>query len=109
MQKSFCVGCFVLFAAMAVAAQKNTPKAELFGGYQFAYGDGLKLNGWNTSITGNISRSFGITADFAGVYNGGHVYSYMFGPVVSARGRHVTPFLHALFGGATGAGPAGGS
>ena len=98
-----------LTMSLLVAAQQEKPKAEIFGGYQYANGDGTSLNGWNTAVTGNITRSFGITADFAGVYKGGHVYSYMFGPVLSARGKHVTPFVHALFGGATGGGPAGGS
>lgn len=109
MGKVLVIGCLMVLLSMAASAQIDAPKAEIFGGYQYANGDGLSLNGWNTALTGNISRSFGITADFAGVYNGIHVYSYMFGPVLSARGKHVTPFVHALFGGATGGGPAGGS
>ena len=109
MNKILVTVCLAALSAAAASAQRETPKAEVFGGYQYANGDGLSLNGWNTAITANVSRSFGITADFAGVYNGGHVYSYMFGPTLSARGKHVTPFVHALFGGATGEGPAGGS
>ena len=103
------VGCLLVLSAVMASGQKDTPKAEVFGGYQFADGDGVKLNGWNAAVTGNISRWLGITADFAGVYNGGHVYSYMFGPTIAARRKHLTPFAHALFGGANGGGPTGGS
>jgi len=109
MRKALVVGCFVVFSLLSAAAQQDKPKAEVFGGYEYANGDGTSFNGWNTAVTGNITRSFGITADFAGVYKNGHIYSYMFGPVLSARGKHVRPFVHSLFGGATGGGSTGGS
>src|ERR1041385_4634491 len=109
MRKFLSIALFAVGSLLSAAAQQNKPKAEVFGGYQYTYGDGINFNGWNAAVTGNLSRSFGVTADFSGVYNGGHVYSYMFGPVLSARGKHFTPFVHALFGGATGQGPAGGS
>jgi len=109
MRKMLSITLFVAVGLMTAGAQQEKPKAEVFGGYQYTYGDGLNLNGWNAAVTGNISRSLGLTADFSGVYNGGHVYSFMFGPTFSARGKHLTPFAHALFGGANGQGPAGGS
>lgn len=99
----------VVFVLPALG-QGTSPKAEIFGGYQFSHLDpGLNANGWNVAANGNLSRWFGVTADFSGAYkNGGHVYTYMFGPTFSARSKGVTPFVHALFGGAT-AGAGGGS
>ncbi len=81
------------------------PKSEIFGGYQFAHVEGVNANGWNLSLAGNLNRWFGVAADFSGAYKSGeHVHSYMFGPVISARTDKVTPFGHALFGGASGGG-----
>ncbi len=76
---------------------------EIFGGYQFTHLDpGFNANGWNASLTGNFKHLFGITADFSGTYkNGAHIYTYTFGPVLSARLPVVQPFVHALFGGMT--------
>jgi hypothetical protein len=88
------------------AMAQDFPKAEIFGGYQYTHFEpGLNANGWNASLTGNVDRWLGIAADFSGAYkSGGHVHTYMFGPVVSARSDKVTPFAHALFGGASGGG-----
>jgi opacity protein-like surface antigen len=93
--------------SLPVMAQ-DFPKAEIFGGYQYTHLEpSLNANGWNMSLTGNFNRSFGIAADFGGAYkNGTHVSTYMFGPVVAARTDKVTPFAHALFGGASGGGNA---
>ena len=93
---------------LLVRAQE-TPKAEVFGGYQFTHiggSDGLNLNGWNASVTGNVNKWFGVAADFSGSYHtesGGSlkVYSYTFGPVFSMNHQGTfNPFVHALFGGA---------
>ena len=68
----------------------------------------IHLTTFSTSpltVTGNLNRWFGITADFSGAYksqNGVDLrnYTYTFGPVVSIRpGGSFTPFAHALFGG----------
>src|SRR6516225_9790588 len=63
------------------------------------------FGGWNASLTGNFKHVLGITGDFSGVYNShrasSSVYTYTFGPVLTARLPVVQPFVHALFGGAT--------
>ncbi len=96
----------VSMAVLLVPAlgQEAFPKVEVFGGYQFSRLDpGLNANGWNTAINGNLKPWFGVAADFSGTYkNGNHIYTYMFGPTFSARSERVTPFTHALFGGARG-------
>jgi opacity protein-like surface antigen len=98
------VAVAIAVLALPVMAQEDFPRAEVFGGYQFTHHSdpSLNLNGWNAALNGNFNRWFGVTADFSGSYkNGGHFYSYMFGPTIAARSEHVTPFVHALFGGAT--------
>jgi hypothetical protein len=68
-------------------AQQETPSVEVFGGYQFShFTPSINANGWNTAVTGNVNRWFGITGDVSGSYkNGGHMYTYMVGPTLSAR------------------------
>jgi hypothetical protein len=104
------VAVSILTWALPVIAQQQPPKMELFGGYQFTHlTPSLNANGWNVAVNGNLNRWFGLTADFSGAYkNGGHMYTYMFGPTFSARTERVTPFVHALFGGAN-VGEGGGS
>jgi len=96
----------VLLLAVPVVAQQEYPRGEVFGGYQFSHFDpSINANGWNAAVNGNLNRWLGVTADFSGAYkNGGHLHTYMFGPTFSARTERVTPFAHALFGGATGGG-----
>ncbi len=73
-------------------------------------------NGWNGEVQYNTNRWLGFAADFSGHYGtpvtassssgitgqpGIRSYSYLFGPVVSFRGRsnsRITPFVHGLFG-----------
>jgi hypothetical protein len=88
----------LLFVASAAQAEH---KAAVFGGYQYTRPDGgPNLNGWNGALTGNFSKSFGITADFSGAYgSGGSIHTYTFGPKLSANLPVVKPFVHALFGG----------
>jgi hypothetical protein len=94
--------------SMAAFAQEmgTTPKAEIFGGYQYTRFDGgVNANGWDTAVTGNLNRWFGIAADFSGAYksqNGVSFnnYTYTFGPVVSWRHNETfTQFAHFLAGG----------
>jgi len=96
----------MLALAIPVLAQQEYPKAELFGGYQYAHLDpSINANGWNAAVSGNVNRWFGVTADFSGAYkNGGHMHTYMFGPTFTARTERVSPFVHALFGGANAGG-----
>jgi len=107
------VAVSLLTLALPLVAQEETPKVELFGGYQFTHlTPSLNTNGWNVAIDGNVNRWFSLTGDFSGSYkNGGHMYTYMFGPTFSARTKRVTPFVHALFGGANigGGGDSGGA
>src|ERR1700740_2288260 len=88
-------------------------RVELFGGAQFEHlQSSYNAVGWNASLTGNFKHVLGITGDFSGVYNSHRtntsVYTYTFGPVLTARLPVVQPFVHALFGGAT-ASASGGS
>ena len=102
---------FILLAAFSLLAfAEDTPRAEVFGGYQHTRvnvaGTGINFNGWNASVTGNFNKYFGIAADFSGAYHsetGGslHAYTYTFGPVLSLNHEGtINPFVHALFGGA---------
>jgi opacity protein-like surface antigen len=90
------------------------PKAEIYGGYAFLRNHGNNFNGWEGQANFNFGRYFGATADFTGSYRTAasigvsglsvsanqRIYSYLFGPRVTARfGKHAI-FGHALFGGA---------
>lgn len=104
----FLIALMALYPLMAMA--QDTPKAEVFGGYQFTHfgssGASENFNGWNASVTGNINNVFGVTGDFSGSYktiSGVSVkaYTYTFGPTISLNHEGtVNPFVHALFGGA---------
>ncbi|HYL13717.1 MAG TPA: outer membrane beta-barrel protein [Terriglobales bacterium] len=106
-----------LLSAFAIAQEGETPKAEIFGGYQYTRvsggGTGINANGWNASLTGNFNQHLGVAADFSGAYKtisgvSFKVYSYTFGPVVSLNhSGKINPFVHALFGGAHAAADAG--
>jgi hypothetical protein len=99
------LGMFSL-AASAQEMGTSTPKAEIFGGYQYTRFDGgMNANGWDTAVTGNLNNWFGVTGDFSGAYksqSGASFsnYTYTFGPVVSLRRNPAfTPFAHFLLGG----------
>lgn len=102
---------FILLATFSLLAlAEDTPRAEVFGGYQYTRvniaGTGINFNGWNASVTGNFTKYFGVAADVSGAYHsetGGslHAYSYTFGPVLFLNHEGtINPFVHALFGGA---------
>jgi Outer membrane protein beta-barrel domain len=104
------IGFALLLCTFSLAAfaqeMAATPKAEIFGGYQYTRFDGgVNANGWDTAVTGNLNHWFGIAADFSGAYktqNGVSFnnYTYTFGPVVSYRHNEtITPFAHFLAGG----------
>lgn len=95
----------IIFAFLEVcsipAMSQERAKVDLFLGYEYTHYPATSANGLNISVTGNLTRRFGVTADFSGVYNHGlHDYTYMFGPVFTVPGKHVTPFFHVLIGGA---------
>jgi opacity protein-like surface antigen len=66
--------------------------------------------GWEVAGQYNFTKLLGVKADFSGNYGtpltvpgvstpSARTYSFLFGPVLSLRGEHATPFVHALFGG----------
>jgi hypothetical protein len=66
MHRSLLAAGFLFFLPLAAFAQE-APRAELFGGYSYFRADGGgNLHGWNGSIAGNLSRWFGLVADFSG-------------------------------------------
>src|SRR5438270_2529675 len=117
MSKWLVIALVIALCGLPVLAQENTPKAEIFGGYQYGRfnvsNTGINMNGWNGSVTGNFNKWLGVTADFSGNYktekasfSGTTVsanlkaYTYTFGPVVSLNHEGAfNPFVHALFGG----------
>jgi peptidoglycan-associated lipoprotein len=109
MKKMFVLTVVVIAAAVALSAQEM-PRVEVFGGYSYFHvpsssaQKGFGLNGWNAQGSVNLNKWLGFTGDFGGYYGSPfsvsvHSYSYMFGPTLSYRAQHVTPFAHALFGG----------
>jgi hypothetical protein len=102
----------IVFMVSMLGMAQETPKPEIYGGYQFTSTDGgWHASGWNTAANMYITRYVGATADFSGVYkSGSNLYTYTFGPVVSRPKSGFSPFAHALFGGAHAAtGPVGNS
>lgn len=104
-----------LLCSLIAYAQSDTPKADLFAGY--AYGsidadlDRISTHGFGISLTGNLSRTLGITGEYT--YGRGDVdlsfgnnfidtdlttHLFLAGPRLHARGERVTGFAHALFG-----------
>jgi hypothetical protein len=112
MRKFLAGVAFIFLIPLGVRAQQEFPKAEIFGGYSYfrANPDGFNLNGWNASITGNITPWFGIEGDFSGHYGkpkaDGFVipgislnsHTIMGGPKITARNGNFAPFAHFLIG-----------
>ncbi len=105
MRKILFVAGLLTVIFISTKAQGQTPCVEVFGGYSYAGGN---FHGWNASVTGNVNRWFGITADFSGYHGGSNapnfeerqkVYTYTVGPKFSLRRNRVIPFAYALFGG----------
>jgi hypothetical protein len=101
MRKFVGLALFVCLVALAGFAQE-TPKPEVFGGYQFTTLDpSWNASGWNGAATVYINHWFGVTGDFSGAYKTGtSFHTYTGGPVVSMHHGAFTPFAHGLFGGA---------
>jgi hypothetical protein len=91
--------------ASATNAQ-DAPKAEVFAGYSFTsfnnFGlDKVEGHGWHLAGTGNVNRWFGIEGDVSGHYeNGRSVHYAQGGARFTYRGKRVSPYAHALTGGA---------
>ncbi len=95
--------------SLLATAQQSASKFDVFGGYSYFNGSTsgvtsrYSLNGWNGQATYNFTPWLGATADFGGYYGSpfslsAHDTSFLFGPTVSLRTAHFTPYVHALFG-----------
>jgi opacity protein-like surface antigen len=111
------VGLLVV-AAVPVQAQSSYPTTEIYGGYSYLSAqpigsDRTGMHGWGFSFAGNFGSRWGGVAEFSGHYGeaeftdlGGTVsvdttvYTFLFGPRISARGTAATGFGHVLVGGA---------
>src|SRR5687767_14448350 len=104
-----------LLIARPGSAQDSFPKSEIFGGFSFVpatpndfpRGDSA---GFQTSMSYNFTRWFGLFGDFAGQYhhepnlgpNFGNiptdssVYQYMVGPRFTKRTERVNVLFHAM-------------
>jgi hypothetical protein len=104
---ALCIFSFTL----SVAAQE-VPEFEIFGGYSYIKvnegGAGTSYDlqtGWSASISPNLNRWFGLTADLSGHYEtvGGaatKIHLFTFGPRFSIRRNdRFTPYFHVLAGG----------
>ena len=110
---------FLLIGACfsAVQAQDEVRPFEVFGGYSYLrtgnpYDE--DSHGWNTAVSGNLTKHIAVKADFAGHYDnysraltGGAIdvsnrlHTFLFGPQFNFRAtERVNPFVHALFGAA---------
>jgi hypothetical protein len=119
---AFILPLFLIFAP-TLQGQDTYPRGEVFGGYAFSHysvdSTGHNLNGWGASVSGNVTRYFGVTADFSGVY-GSEPYAYpctrpvppgcppatqnlsayhfLAGPRFAFRTHRAAPFAQVLFG-----------
>lgn len=117
------VGAVLLCGLPALA--QDVPKAELFLGYEYirfnpslgsSGNPGFNLNGGGGSVTYNINKMFGLTAEFTHAGAGdlkvcdstglncltrsGNFFTYLFGPQIAFRSKsRITPNVHLLFGG----------
>lgn len=129
MFKTIMIGILIVACASIAAAQDDYKKFEFFAGYSHnrvdtGIGDddpSLRdiideregFHGFNTSITGNVSRYVGLKFDFAGhfknenfPFGGGSIdlnsrlYNFLGGVQIKNNASEVTfkPFAHALVG-----------
>ena len=106
MRKFIGVALFVCLVSLMGFTQE-TPKPEVFGGYQFTRfgGDngapGTNANGFNGQATMYINKWLGVSGDFGGAFiTGSKLYTYTGGPVLSTHKGQFSPFAHFLIGGA---------
>jgi hypothetical protein len=109
---------FVVFSLLSLASAQSD-QFEVFGGYSLERiapgggsnyrcgsltpGSATNMSGWTTSLTGFVYRSLGISAQFAGNYNGTAAlshstvnrHSYQFGPAYAVRWQRTSAFAHA--------------
>jgi hypothetical protein len=133
MFKTSLIFTIILACASVAAAQSDYKKFEFFGGYSHnridtgigdddpELGDIVNeregFNGFNTSITGNVTRYVGLKFDFSGHFNNrtiplanvtnaidinSRVYNFLGGVQIKDNSSETTfkPFVHGLFGAA---------
>jgi opacity protein-like surface antigen len=97
--------------ALPANAQDETPKAELYGGYDYIQvndrGTEYNFNGGRGQLAYNVNHWLGLAGNLGGYYtsNGfrAGIFSYLLGPRINLRWhRKLTPFAQVLFGGARG-------
>jgi len=125
MKKLLFISGVILLCTAPARAQSDYPKAEVFGGYSYFSAD-IKISdpfdtsgdpffqqregfhGFAVSGAANLSRSFGVVADFSyhrkefevfGPNIRFTTFNFLFGPRVTARGHRVEAFAHGLVGG----------
>jgi opacity protein-like surface antigen len=120
MRKSlFLASLLALCLPLAASAQEVVHKVEIFGGYSYLRADtgdtgldAINAHGFNTSLTGNITKHVGIVGEFSrfttsqsftdpilgGITVDSNVLAYLFGPRITLRRGKAEPFVHALLG-----------
>ena len=102
----------LFLVTLPLQAQKpqteGPPKAELFAGFSYVNADFDILGrqnfvGWETTVSGNLTKGFSLVADFGGQYASiltvnVQVYEALFGPRFTNRTKKVTAFSHTLAG-----------
>jgi hypothetical protein len=99
------------FSVMANA--QDVRPIEIFGGYSYAYFNGVNpgdnydidMNGWIASLTINKNSWVGFVANFGGIYKTVpetaqkfKIHNMLFGPKFTARMGKVSPFAQILLG-----------
>ena len=119
MKRPITVALLLVFGYLpcAKAQEIETPKVELYGGYDYVrYNANPRINGVPSSVSYgangmsgqavyNTNNRFGIVGELSGYSlarqgrNTTYQSSYLFGPRVSLRRHVVTAFAQVLFGG----------
>ena len=97
-----------LLVVMLMPCAARAQKIQVFGGYSYLRLDTgagkFNLNGWEAS--GTVKNTWlGFTADFSGDYGSPQgastsVHTFLFGPQLSLPLPVLSPYVHALVGGA---------
>ena len=111
MRKSFWVLALLAILAFTLPAraQEETPKVELYAGYDYVRltsgATSFNFNGGSGQFDYNVNHWLGAVGELGGYYTSkdyrAGIISYQFGPRINLRGHgRVTPFAQVLFGGA---------
>ncbi|HXN20169.1 MAG TPA: hypothetical protein VN875_17665 [Candidatus Binatus sp.] len=94
----------LIFVLAFTAHAQDSDKVQLYGGYSYLRLDSTpttNMNGFIFSGEYKINKWLGAVAEFGGEYGSGlHLYTYLFGPQISANYGRFSPFAHVLIGGA---------